>query len=262
MNHQILLYHEVTDFPERTKKIRKMSPADSLLTKQFEGQMAFLSDRPNTKVVTVDDMFAQAQDSAQKVVLTFDDGLIGNYLFAFKILEKYGYQATFFVTVNNISRNRYMSWDQLGALHKNGHSIQSHTMTHPMLGECDESQMTYELETSKKVIEDRIGAPVKYLSLPFGSSNESVIAIAKQLGYQGIFTSLSNIGKRKNELCQFGRIHVKDTYPLKKFVRLIDPNPTQFFLTRAEEALKGITKEIIGLDNYRKIYRFVYRIEL
>jgi peptidoglycan/xylan/chitin deacetylase (PgdA/CDA1 family) len=79
----------VTDFPERTKQIRKMSPADSLLTKQFEEQMAYLSGRTNTKVVTVDDMFAQAQDSAQKVVLTFDDGFIGNYLFAFNILEDF-----------------------------------------------------------------------------------------------------------------------------------------------------------------------------
>jgi peptidoglycan/xylan/chitin deacetylase (PgdA/CDA1 family) len=262
MNHPILLYHEVTDFPERTKKIRKMSPADSLLTKQFEEQMACLSDRPDTKVVAVDDIFAEAQDNTQKVVLTFDDGFIGNYLFALNILEKYGYKATFFVTVNNISRNRYMSWDQLGVLYKKGHLIQSHTMTHPMLGECDESQMTYELETSKKIIEDKIGAPVKYLSLPFGSSNERVIAVAKQLGYQGIFTSLSNVGKRENELCQFGRVHVKDTYPLKKFMRLIDPNPTQFLLTRADEALKGFVKEIIGLNNYRKLYRFVYRIEL
>jgi peptidoglycan/xylan/chitin deacetylase (PgdA/CDA1 family) len=131
-----------------------------------------------------------------------------------------------------------------------------------MLGECDESQITYELETSKKIIEDKIGAPVKYLSLPFGSSNERVITIAKQLGYQGIFTSLSNSGIRKNELCQFGRIHIKDTYPLKKFVRLIDPNPIQFFLTRSGEALRGMIKEIIGLDNYRRLYRFVYRIEL
>jgi peptidoglycan/xylan/chitin deacetylase (PgdA/CDA1 family) len=109
MNYRILLYHEVTDFPERTKQIRKMSPADSILTKQFEEQMAFLSDRANTKVVTIEDLFAEAQDSAQKVILTFDDGFIGNYLFALNILEKYGYKATFFVTVNNISRNRYMN---------------------------------------------------------------------------------------------------------------------------------------------------------
>jgi len=262
MSHRILLYHEVTDFPERTKQIRKMSPADSLLTKQFEEQMAFLSDRANTKVVTTDDLFVEAQDSAQKIVLTFDDGFIGNYLFALSILEKYGYKATFFVTVNNISGERYMSWDQLGVLYKKGHLIQSHTMTHPMLGECNEGQIFYELETSRKVIEDKIGGEVKYLSLPFGSSNERVITIAKRLGYQGIFTSLSNTEKRKNELSQFGRIHVKDTYPLKTFMGLIDPNPTQLFLTRATEALKGIVKEIIGLNNYRKLYRFLYRIKL
>lgn len=262
MGHRILLYHEVTDFPERTKKIRKMSPADSLLTKQFEKQMDCLLGRPNTRVVTADDIFTEAQDSAQRVVLTFDDGFIGNYLFAFNILEKYGYQATFFVTVDHISKNGYMSWDQLDALHKNGHSIQSHSMTHPMLGECSESQITYELDSSKKIIEDRIGAQVKYLSLPFGSSSERVITIAGQLGYQGIFTSLSNIGKRKSKLCQFGRIHVKDTYSLKKFERLIDPNPTEVLITRTNEALKRLIKETIGLNNYRKLYRFMYRIEL
>jgi peptidoglycan/xylan/chitin deacetylase (PgdA/CDA1 family) len=252
----------VTDFPEREKKIRKMSPADSLLTERFEEQMAYLSDRPNTKVVNVDDIFTEAQENAQKVVLTFDDGLIGNYLFAFNILEKYGYSATFFVTVSHISTNGYMNWHQLNTLHKNGHMIQSHTMTHPMLGECDESQITYELETSKKIIEDKIGAPVKYLSLPFGSSNQKVTPIAKRLGYQGIFTSSSSSEARKNESFQFGRIHIKDTYALKKFVRLIDPSLTEVFLNRAGEALKGTIKEVIGLDNYRKVYRFVYRIEL
>jgi len=262
MNHRILLYHEVADFPERAKQVRKMSPVDSLLTKKFEGQMALLSDRANTKVVTIDDLFAEGQDRAQKVVLTFDDGFIGNYLFALRILEKYGYKATFFVTVNNISKNGYMSWDQLGILYQKGHSIQSHTMTHPMLGECDEGQIAYELETSRKIIEDKIGGPVKYLSLPFGSSNGRVIHVAKQLGYQGIFTSLSNTRGRQNELCQFGRIHIKDTYPLKAFMGLIDPNPTQWLVTRTAEALKQIIKEIIGLNNYRRLYRFMYRIEL
>ena len=131
-----------------------------------------------------------------------------------------------------------------------------------MLGECDEGQLTYELETSRKIIEDKIGGPVKYLSLPFGSSSERVIRVAKRLGYQGVFTSSSNIRKRENELRQFGRIHVKDTYPLKAFMGLIDPNPTQWLITRAGEALKGIIKEIIGLNNYRKLYRLMHRIEL
>jgi peptidoglycan/xylan/chitin deacetylase (PgdA/CDA1 family) len=262
MNHRILLYHEVTDFPERGKQVRRMSPVDSLLTKQFEGQMALLSDRANTKVVTIDELFVEAKDRTQKVVLTFDDGFIGNYLFALSTLEKYGYKATFFVTVGNISRNRYMSWDQLAILYQKGHSIQSHTMTHPMLGECDEGQITYELETSRKIIEDRVGGSVKYLSLPFGSSSERVIRVAERLGYRGVFASLSNIRKRENELCQFGRIHVKDTYPLKTFMGLLKPNPMQLFVTRSAEVLKGITKEIIGLNNYRKLYRLMHRIEL
>ncbi len=261
MSDPILLYHEVTDFPERAKRTRKMSPADSLPVKQFEEQMACLSGRPDTKVVTVDDFLTERRGRTRSVVLTFDDGCIGNYLFASAVLKRYGYPATFFVTVDHVSKKGYMDWRQLDALYKNGHSIQSHTMTHPMLGECDEGRITYELDTSKKVIEDRIGAPVKYLSLPFGSLNRQVPPIAQQLGYKGIFTSLS-VENRRSELVQFGRVHIKDTYSLKKFMRLIDPSLAQFFVTRTGETLKGMVKEVIGLENYRKLYRFVYRIDL
>jgi peptidoglycan/xylan/chitin deacetylase (PgdA/CDA1 family) len=256
------LYHEVSDFPERAKKIRKIGPADSLLVRQFEEQMALISERPNTKVVTADDVFSGAENNFKKIVFTFDDGFIGNYLFAFDILERYGFKATFFITVDDISKERYMSWDQLGALCKSGHSIQSHTMTHPMLGVCDEKQITYELETSKKTIEDKIGAPVKYLSLPFGSFNKRVIRISQHIGYKAIFTSSYKVGNFDNELYQLGRINVKDSYSLEKFERLIDPNPTEVLLTMTNAALKRLIKEIIGLNNYRKLYRLIYRIEL
>jgi len=262
MNYSILLYHEVTDTPERTKQIRRISPTDSLLSSQFEEQMAWISDKKNTKVVTIDDIFCDQQDNSKKIVITFDDGLIGNYLFALNVLEKYGFKATFFVTVNGVSGDRYMSWNQLAHLQQNGHSIQSHTMTHPMLGECEENQITYELETSKKVIEDKIGAPVKYLSLPYGGSDERVITIAKQIGYKAIFTSSYSHRNSDGEIYQFGRIHVKDIYPLKKFVRLLDPNPSQIFFIRLNEGSKRLIKKIIGLNNYRKLYRFVYRIEI
>jgi peptidoglycan/xylan/chitin deacetylase (PgdA/CDA1 family) len=229
---------------------------------QFEEQMALLSERANTRVVTADDIFNKAEDDAKKIVLTFDDGFIGNYLFAFDILKRYGFKATFFITVDDVSKDRYMSWEQLSVLYKNGHLIQSHTMTHAMLGECEENQITYELEASKKVIEDKIGSPVKYLSLPYGSLNERVIKIAKQIGYKAIFTSSYNEGNSDGELYQFGRIQVKDIYPLKKFLRLVDPNPSQIFFIRVNEGSKRLIKKIIGLNNYRKLYRFVYRIEL
>ena len=261
-NMTVLLYHEVTDFPERAKQVRKIGPTDSLTTRQFEEQMVLLSERPYTRVVAGDDIFGGAENNSKKIVLTFDDGLIGNYLFAFNILKKYGFKAIFFATVNSISRNRYMSWEQLSVLHKDGHLIQSHTMTHPMLGECDEKRITYEVEASKKIIEDKIGGPVKYLSLPFGSLNERVTKIAKDTGYKAIFTSSCNSRNSKSGLYQFGRVHVKDTYSLRKFERLIDSNPTEVLLTRTNEAWKRLIKEIIGLNSYRKLYRFMYRIEL
>jgi hypothetical protein len=55
------------------------------------------------------------------------------------------------------------------------------------------------------VIEDKIGAPVKYLSLPYSSSDERTITIAKQIGYEAIFTSSYNDSNSDGYLNQFGR---------------------------------------------------------
>lgn len=258
----ILMYHEVTNNPEREKTKRKIDPAYSLFTGQFEAQMAFIVHSHDLKVISLDELRNTEATRLSRIALTFDDGLRGNYECAFKILEHYGFPATFFVTVNNIASPRFMNWDHLAELYRCGHSVQSHTMTHPMLGECDANQIRNELDESKKIIEDKIGAEVRYLSLPYGSWNENVINIAQQVGYSAVFTS-SLVGCRLNHrLYQYGRIPIKDTYSMQKFAALLQPTSWQSSQLKSINTLKNIAQKMLGLNNYRKIYRLIHRIEL
>jgi len=257
----ILMYHEVTNNPEREKKIRKIDPAYSLPSHQFEEQMAYLLNS-GYSVISLEEVCDNPLTPLESVIITFDDGLIGNYEHAFPILQKYNFKAAFFVVVDRITKSRYMNWEQLNELHQHGHLIQSHTVTHPMLGECNEKQIYYELDKSKKIIESKIGNVVKYLSLPFGSLNMKVIRIAKEVGYSAIFTSrLNDLQISKSPYC-FGRIPVKDSYGLDVFDGLVSGRSNVYYKILVFDYIKNTLKKLIGLNNYRRIYRAVNKIKL
>ena len=104
-NHRIpvLMYHEVTNIPERPKKIRRIDPQYSIISQKFEEQMLYLFEH-GYETISPDTLTHHQKDSNQKCVITFDDGLIGNFTTAYPILSKYQFKATIFVFVEDIRR--------------------------------------------------------------------------------------------------------------------------------------------------------------
>lgn len=114
------------------------------------------------------------------IFITFDDGSVDQYRAA-EILEKHGIGAAFFVAAEDIGQGRVssrrtalgtMTWAQLRALHKRGHTIGSHTVTHPKLGQLQPYQVQRELAESKKLLEGKIGGPVDTFAFPYGTDQE------------------------------------------------------------------------------------------
>src|SRR5438874_9304232 len=67
------------------------------------------------------------------VVLTFDDASKSHYTVARPLLKKYGFGATFFVTVGwDFATNKtdYMTWGEIAQLHQDGFEIGNHTRDH------------------------------------------------------------------------------------------------------------------------------------
>ncbi len=147
-------------------------------------------------------------DRNQKgVCLTFDDGYDCFYRNVAPFLSSLGAKATVFVITDFIGRSNdwdirlsyrpfvHMDKSQLREIAGQGFEVGSHTCTHRDLTRLDRIEVSNELVTSKKRIEDMLGKEVKTISFPFGRHNSEVVALARGVGYEllyGLGTSVGN----------------------------------------------------------------------
>jgi len=128
---------------------------------------------------------SSSSSSTHKVViLDFYDNDIGQFTNAKPILDKYGFKGTFFIVCKwSTSHNPVrMNWQEISQLYREGHDIESHTMTHKPLDGLSTSALDYEVGQSKQCIHDHLGVYPTVLSPPHsrGSNNATVInTIAK-----------------------------------------------------------------------------------
>lgn len=256
----ILMYHEIYR-PENRQQLRGLTnPAYNTELNVFRNQMSWLRSN-NIKTLTIDELISQKlSPNEQSICLTFDDGWLGNYLYAYPVLKEFGFRATFFIATGLIGKPPYMTWEHLKKMMASGMSIQSHTATHKPLGGMDEKEITFELSESKKVIEDRLGEEVKHLSLPHGVKDKRIGYIAREVGYKSICTS--DVGFQDWEMNGpwLKRINIGDRISGKKFRLIIQGKNRAIWGMMIAKIFKNVLRQMMGVKNYRKLYKWVYNI--
>lgn len=129
----------------------------TLRLENFEQQMAYLRDK-GFQAIFMDEWLrirrGEKAATGREVCLTFDDGLLDNWVYAYPVAKKYGMKFTIFVspecieprsvlrpTLEDVWSGKckqselealgYLSWDELKAMQESGVvDVQSHTMTH------------------------------------------------------------------------------------------------------------------------------------
>lgn len=162
----------------------------------FASHMKLLHDK-GFKTVTPDDISEKASGNetgnGKNVVITFDDGYLDNYSYAFPILRKYGFCATIFLVTDLVGQYnvwdasqpvQLMGWSQVREMADCGISFQSHTRTHPNLQSLDDGAIMNELLGSRHKIEDILGFSVRHLAYPYGSFDQRVSRLADMAGYR------------------------------------------------------------------------------
>ena len=201
----ILTFHRLSKCKESNKYI--------VTEEDFVVYLEYLA-KHNFNCILAEDcsnlLFERMYDQPEKIVMiTFDDGHATDYTIALPILKKYNLKATFFITTDFIGQEGYLNPQQIEALADSGMSVHSHAKTHLFLDELSDDQIKIELEESKKNLENILGKPVRYISMPGGRYNRKVIEIAKQTNYSIMFCSIPYYFKNIEEMNVIGRCMVK-----------------------------------------------------
>lgn len=211
LHPHILVYHKIDDSFEWGITRQTVG--------QFENQIKYLFEN-GYKSLSLQDTFQPKENSPvrnklpecqlleckasalpveKSVVITFDDGYESVCKFAFPVLQKYGFVASVFIIAGYVGkfndwdvtwgkRFKHLSWEQIKELDEYGFSFGSHTVNHPDLTKLDSKSLEYELSCSKKILEDKIGKRIVFLSYPFGKYNKKAQEMAKETGYESAYT--------------------------------------------------------------------------
>jgi peptidoglycan/xylan/chitin deacetylase (PgdA/CDA1 family) len=119
-------------------------------------------------------------------------------------------------------RMQYMQLtvEQLRELEAGGIAIASHTHTHPMLDQCSEATLDYELRTSAKLLKEWGFLFYDVFAYPNGNSNKTVSDAVKAAGYRAAFVFDHALTKNPISPYAISRLSVTDETPMWKF-RLI-----------------------------------------
>jgi len=152
----------------------------------LDAQLQYLADNGYTPIWFED--LAHVDQIEKPVILTFDDGYADNYHELFPLLQKYGMKATIFVVTGTIDYNpRNLTSEQIRELSDSGLvSIQSHTVTHPYLGQLTPEEQEWELTQSKLALLRLTGKEPYVICYPAGSYNKDTLELAKAYYRMGV----------------------------------------------------------------------------
>jgi len=239
----ILMYHRVDDTVKKELAVSRRS---------FCWHMNYL-DKMSYKVITMDDVYAMITQNAIKgkhVVISFDDGYLDYYTNAYPILKKYNFPSTLYLCPGYIGTDKKYWWDQdeENARIMNWQHIfrlggedlvefGSHTMNHIDMDQLALTDMEKELKLSKKLLEDKLGRPVRHFAYPRGIYTRAGEEMIRR--YYDTAVLISN-GIRVNKKCSTEHIHTLKRIPvLRSDGRLLFAARLKGWLV-AEEYIKRV----------------------
>lgn len=163
----------------------------------FREQLALLKaqgyESINSKQL-LDFLSGRYQPLKKPVLLTFDDGYRSVYTHAFPIMKEFGFVGIACVYPEFIGSGGGMSWEQLKEMAGAGWTIESHSLTHanlwkvPVASGARAAVFEREISRPKRIIEEKVGLPVLFMTWPYGIYTDETEAYARQAGYRGALT--------------------------------------------------------------------------
>lgn len=214
----VLMYHHVSPSPG----------AITASPENFEDQLRWLSRNAYTSLTASEfaGHLAGAQVPKRSVLITFDDGYLDNWVYAYPLLKKYGFKAVVFLVTSWIhdgpvrphsgqanvlpetpehkecerridagrSDEVILRWSEIRAMQADGVvEFHSHTHTHTRWDLVDAANknrhIQEELEASRLSLETHLGPVQPHFCWPQGYFDPDYVALAKAQGFNYLYTT-------------------------------------------------------------------------
>ena len=164
----------------------------------FEAQMNWLA-KHGFRAVTLHQVYEYWLRGAplpeKPVVLTFDDGSLGQHTHALPVLRKLHWPGVLNLKVNALkSKYTLPAWrvrDMLAA----GWELDSHTIAHSNLTQDDDAELWQEVHESRVELQHTFHVPVDFFCYPAGRYDARVIAAVRRAGYLGATTTMYGLAR-------------------------------------------------------------------
>ena len=189
------------------------------------------------------------------VVLTFDDGYASHFDLVAPLLLRYRFSGTFFVTVGRIGRPGYLTWEQLQKLVFLGMEIGSHGMSRQSFTRLSRAALDEELSGSKRMIEARLGIPVRALAVPAGLWDQAVAEAARRSGYDAVWVSTVGTNGRQTHQQALRRVMVRRPFSAERIVSMVEGWQPAFWWAANQQFLIRLLKQTLGIYWYEQLKR-------
>lgn len=230
----VLMYHHIAPHPGDTVTV---TPAT------FASQMDFLAQE-GYRTLSAEELFGHISGKSpvadRAVAITFDDGWLDNYLYAYPVLQRLGMKATFFLVTGRtdeaMATHRVpdtlpptheeakahilagragrvvLDWGTVLMMAAGGQvGFYSHTVSHRRCAELGPDELRQELTVSKQALERELGGSCDYLCWPYGSFTAHTVSLAKEIGYRAIFTTINGFCHPGSDPMKIPRLDVQDS---------------------------------------------------
>jgi peptidoglycan/xylan/chitin deacetylase (PgdA/CDA1 family) len=204
-------------------------------------------------------------NNSAEVLITFDDGTECHYELARPILNEFKCKGHFFICTKRVNQGGYLTSDQIKEMCAEGHTIGSHTETHPALSSLTRVQLEREIRSSKEYLEDLLNEECKLFCPPGGDITERIASQVISAGYKAIFTSRPPIPlyqlvvapelRRK----MIGRWMVINSWTNEDFKRLLIQMPSTVLPVIMRYYSLAIVKKAMGIQRYSALRSWLIR---
>ncbi|MDR1101851.1 MAG: polysaccharide deacetylase family protein [Clostridiales bacterium] len=170
---------------------------------------------------------------SKPIIISFDDGYISNYFYAYPMLKRSGMKATIFVVTSRMGAKvndgvvyEHFSWKEAIEMQDSGIiDIESHSDTHRDMSNSSISDMQFEMRRSKYLIEKNMDKECNIFAFPYGGNTLEAHNLGKNAGYKVLcLLGDAKASNYKNGIVTLQRITISGDWTGAQLLKAIGEN--------------------------------------